>query len=146
MIDYPTEDEFERELALLKSEGIKDSPLRREYERKVRDLRIVEMRMREDKRSTHEIAVELHRMRRAIGEEYKKAAPSLFCEYIYWATQRKYGDPLGPDYETLSKTKTDEEIIESAVRPIADLDTRLTLGGFTEWFRSYRNKATMDRV
>ena len=141
MVNYHTEDEFERELALLKSEGIKNSPLRREYEMKVRSLRNVEMRMRKDGYSTHEIAVELHRLRRTIGEEYKKAAPPLFCEYIYWATQRKYGDPLGPDYETLSKTKSDEEIIASSVRPIANLDTRLTVDGFVQWFREFRSKS-----
>ena len=138
MDDFCAEGEFEKELDLLKSEGIKDSLLRREYEMKVRDLRDVERRMREDGYSTHEIAVELHRLRRSIGEEYKKAAPVLFRKYIYWATQRKYGDPLGPDYKTLSKTKSDEEIIASAVRPIADLDTRLTLDGFVQWFCEVR--------
>ena len=134
MADYhDAGEEYRKELELLKSEGIKNSPLRREYEMKVRDLRNVETRMLKDGYSRHEIAVELHRLRRVIGEEYKKAAPPLFREYIYWATECKYGDPLGPDYEMLRKTKSDEEIIASAVRPIADLDDRLTLDGFISW-------------
>ena len=69
VVDYHTEDEFERELALLKYEGIKDSPLRREYEMKVCGLRNVEKRLRKNGYSIREIAVELHRLRRAIGAE-----------------------------------------------------------------------------
>ena len=49
MADYHREDEFKRELSLLKSEGIKDNPLRKEYEARVRGLQDVEKRMREDR-------------------------------------------------------------------------------------------------
>lgn len=66
--------------------------------------------------------------------EYKLAAPPLFREYIYYATEKKYGDPLGPSYEELIKTRTNRQIIESASKPIENLDTRLTADGFREWF------------
>lgn len=72
--------------------------------------------------------------RRSLGHIYKEAAPPLFCEYIYDMTERKYGDPLGLTYEMLRKKKTPEQIMESASRPIKNLNDRLTIGGFKEWY------------
>jgi len=86
------------------------------------------------------IAKILHERRRELGKIYKDAAPPLFREYILYATEKKYGDPLGPDYESLKKRKTAEEIIESATRPIEDLNNRLTIEGFAEWFRQTYKK------
>ncbi len=41
--------------------------------------------------------------------------------------RKKYGDPPGPTYEALRKTKSDRQIIESASRPIEYPDDGLTL-------------------
>ena len=51
----------------------------------------------------------------------------------------KYGDPLGPTYEMLREKKTCKQIIESASRPIEDLDNRFTLDGFQQWYKTYKN-------
>ena len=87
-----------------------------------------------------QIARAMHKKRRGLGRQYKEAAPPLFREYIYAATAAKYGDPLGPTYEMLRKKKTCKQIIESASRPIEELDTRLTLDGFQQWYMTYKNR------
>lgn len=129
-------DEFEQELRLLQEEGLKNNPLRREYEKEVRELAFYREALFSSGKAKEEIAVILHEKRRELGKMYKEAAPPLFREYIFYATKMKYGDPLGPDFESLRKRKTMEEIIESATRPIENLDNRLTCEGFIEWYRS----------
>ena len=84
-----------------------------------------------------QIARAMHEKRRELGQQYKEVAPPLFREYIYAATAAKYGDPLGPTYEMLREKKTCKQIIESASRPIEDLDNRLTLDGFQQWYKTY---------
>lgn len=45
----------------------------------------------------------------------------------------------------MRKRKTEKEIIESATRPINDLNNRLTLEGFKNWFEYiYKNKMAED--
>ena len=59
----------------------------------------------------------------------------LFREYIYAATKARYGDPLGPTFEMLCKTKSYRQIIDSAARPIENLDNRLTLEDSRAWYK-----------
>ena len=127
--------EFEKELKYLRENGLKSNPLRLEYERKVRELSVFRDTLFAKGESIESIAKTLHECRRELGRVYKDAAPLLFREYILYATEKKYGDPLGPDYESLKKIKSAEDIIESATRPIEDLDNRLTIEGFAEWFQ-----------
>ena len=127
-------DKFLQECELLEHFGVKDSALRHEYEEKVRALQDVPEKFRSEGCSEAEIARTMHEMRRDLGKEYKEAAPPLFREYIYAATAAKYGDPLGPTYDMLKAKKTDAQIIESASRPIRDLNDRLTLEGFKQWY------------
>ncbi len=134
-------EEFARELALLRENGLKNSPLRLEYETKVHALAALAQAMRAQGCGEAELARTLQEKRRALGAEYKRAAPPLLREYIYSATAQKYGDPLGPTYEALRERKTDREIIESAARPIRDLDDRLTVDGFIEWFRASHDRS-----
>ena len=129
-------DEFEKELLLIRENGLKDSELRCEYERKVAALAELPDKLAADGKCEEEIARAMHKMRRELGRQYKKAAPPLFREYIYAATAEKYGDPLGPSFEQLCRTKTLRQIIESASRPINDLDDRLTLDGFRAWYKN----------
>lgn len=126
--------EFEKEYDELLKYGLKTNPLRLQYEQKVRELAAYRDKLYSENKSEQEIVELLHKARRDLGREYKDAAPPLFREYIFYATEQKYGDPLGPDYDTLKMKKTSKEIIESAIRPIKDLDNRLTLEGFKEWF------------
>jgi len=133
------EEEFQRELDLLAEMGLRDSALRLAYEDKVRQLSEEAKSLLSGDLSEEEIARTLHQRRRDIGKEYKEAAPPMFREYIYAATARKYGDPLGPTYEDLRKKKTPAQIIQSASRPIEDLSDRLTVEGFRQWY-----ERTMD--
>lgn len=126
--------EFEKEWPRIQTEGIKDSSLRHEYEQKVHALKDLKEQLYKEGMPETEMARFLHGRRRELGRIYKEAAPPLLRDYIYYATAKKYGDPLGPDYETLRKKKTDKEIIESASRPIDNLDNRLTIDGFRKWF------------
>ncbi len=126
--------EFEHECVLLRQHGLKTNPLRQEYEREVSALRKLPQVLASEGRGEKEIARIMHAERRRLGRVYKQAAPPLFREYIYAATAAKYGDPLGPDFDMLCRRKTYAEIIESASRPIENLDDRLTVEGFRKWF------------
>lgn len=126
--------EFEHELQMLLTDGLKDNPLRKEYEMKVAGLAEVARELLAQGLSEEEVARLLHHKRRELGVQYKHAAPPLLQEYIYYATAKKYGDPLGPSFEDLCRKKSYAEIIASSSRPIADLDKRLTVEGFKEWF------------
>ncbi|MCQ2527326.1 MAG: hypothetical protein MJ130_11220 [Lachnospiraceae bacterium] len=129
-------DEFEKEIAQIAELGIKNNPLRLTYEREVRALSSLPEQLRAEGCSEEQIARVMHNRRRELGRQFKEAAPSLFREYIYAATAAKYGDPLGPTFEILKEKKTYAQIIESASRPIDDLDNRLTLDGFLKWYKS----------
>ena len=131
--------EFEKEIALIKKMGLKTSPLRLEYENKVHELRSIPAKLGAEGFSEDQIARVMHEKRRELGRQYKEAAPPLFREYIYEVTEAKYGDPLGPTYEKRRKKKTCKQIIESASRPIKDLDNRLTLEGFQQWYMTHKN-------
>jgi hypothetical protein len=132
--------EFEKEIALIEKMGLKTSPLRLEYEKKVYELRSLPEKLKLKGCSDEQIARAMHEKRRELGRRYKEAAPPLFREYIYVATAEKYGDPLGPTFEMLREKKTCTQIIESASRPIVDLNDRLTLDGFQQWYRTHKNQ------
>lgn len=127
-------DEFEREWELLLQDGLKDSRLRLEYEEKVAELRDLPAELARHGKNEEEIARIMHEKRRELGREYKLAAPPLFRDYIYAATAAKYGDSLGPTFEMLCQRKSYQQIIESASRPIENLDDRLTVEGFRKWY------------
>lgn len=132
--------EFEREIALIEKLGLKTSSLRLEYEYKVRQLRSLPKMLQAEGFSEERIARIMHEKRRELGRQYKDAAPPLLRAYIYEATAAKYGDPLGPTYDMLREKKSCKQIIESASRPIADLDNRLTLDGFQQWYMAKQNR------
>ena len=71
---------------------------------------------------------------------YLSNAVEKFCHETGISHDGPYGDPLGPAYETLREVKTCAQIIESASRPIEDLDNRLTLSGFQKWYSTYKNQ------
>ena len=112
--------------------------MRREYEQKIAALRELPQKLQAEGKSEAQIAERMHHMRSEIGRKYKLAAPPLFREYIYAATAARYGDPLGPSFADLCRTKTYRQIIESASRPIENLDDRLTLEGFRAWYSAQK--------
>lgn len=132
-------DEFEREWQIIQENGPKESSLRREYEKKVDELRKIALKLTTEGKSEEQVARIMHQMRRELGRQYKLAAPPLFREYIYAATAEKYGDPLGPSFDTLCKRKSYQQIIASASRPIENLDDRLTVDGFRTWYLKHRS-------
>lgn len=129
-------DEFEKELTYLRQLNFKTSAIRKEYENRVHALKALGESMLSAGYSVEEVSRKLHSKRRELGKIYKDAAPPLFRQYIYWATENVYGDPLGPSYEQLRQRKSCEEIVESSSRPIPDLDQRLTLEGFQKWYET----------
>lgn len=128
--------EFEKEINQIEKMGLKSSPLRLAYEKEVYALRDLPAKLKSEGLSEEQIARTMHEERRELGRKYKEAAPPLFREYIYVATAAKYGDPLGPSYDMLREKKSCKQIIESASRPIEDLNNRLTLDGFRAWYRT----------
>ena len=99
------------------------------------DLALLPPKLQAEGKNEEEIARTMHTARRELGRQYKEAAPPLLREYIYAATAAQYGDPLGPDYESLRRRKSCAEVIEAAARPIKNLDERITIEGFREWYR-----------
>lgn len=132
--------EFEREWELLTYYGMKESWVREEYEDQVRKLTGLGETLRQQGYPVEEIARRMHQERRKLGVIYKKAALPYLREYIYDATEKKYGDPLGPSFAQLRQKKTCEEIIESATRPIDNLDHRITMDGFRAWVEENRQR------
>lgn len=131
--------ELTKEIKELQENGLKTNPLRLEYEEKVHELSRLKDELFQSGLRVEEIARILHGKRRELGKIYKDAAPPLFREYILYATEQRYGDPLGPDFEALRKKKTAEQIIESSIRPIEDLNNRLTVDGFVRWYKEFYN-------
>lgn len=78
--------EFEKEIALIEKMGLKTSPLRLEYEKKVHELRRMPEKLKAEGYTEDQIARAMHEKRRELGRQYKEAAPPLFREYIYEAT------------------------------------------------------------
>ena len=139
-------DEYEKELEEIRKLGLKDNPLRKAYEKEVHSLRSLPRILESAGFSEDQISRVMYENRRELGRQYKDAAPPLFRKYIFAATAAKYGDPLGPTYEMLRGKKTCGQIIESASRPIEDLDDRLTLEGFQQWFEGSKlDKAKEQR-
>lgn len=136
MAEHRDDAAFREILAQLHETGFKKSPLRLAYEQEVRDLARVRRELEAAGLTQEALARRLHGLRRACGRRFKEASPPLVRAYVYYATARKYGDPLGPDYDALRRYKTDAEIIESASRPIRDLDDRLNEADFRTWYEA----------
>lgn len=125
-------------MAQMKEFGFKAHPLRLEYEEQVKGLAAVAGELLNSGVSVADTAKIVHEKRRVFGKQYKDATPSPFREYIYDATFKRYGDPLGPTFEQLLETKSYNEIIESSCRPIQDLDNRLKVEDFLMWIQERR--------
>ena len=113
--------------------SIKANPLRQEYENAVTFLKNTETKLRNQGLSEESIARTLYQERRDLGVTYKDATPTELRQYIYEVNANRYGDPLGPSFESLVEKYNGDysKIIEAAQRPNPDVDS--LLGGFREW-------------
>ena len=75
-------DEFEQECRLLYEMGLKDSPLRLEYEEKVRDLSILREQMETEGKTKEQIALTMHERRRELGRLYKEAPENTVIRLV----------------------------------------------------------------
>ena len=92
--------------------------MRQEYIKEVRGLAEVVDKLRNQGKTSEEIARMASKMRRDLGIKYKDVTLIEIREVIYARNKAKYGDELGPTVEYLrARGKTLEEIIESACRP-----------------------------
>ena len=84
--------------------------------------------------SEKQVAQTLNQARRDLGIKYKNATPQPLREYIYEINMQRYGDKLGPTYESMIKSgKSNVDIINSSSRPNSNIDNLLS--GFEKWLR-----------
>jgi hypothetical protein len=84
----------------------------------VEGLGDLENELRAGGASDEEIAQQLYQARRDIGVQYKALTPEPKLSEIYARNLAKYGDPLGPSFQSLLDSgKSYQDIIESAQRP-----------------------------
>lgn len=103
--------------------------LRNEYMAAVDNLKNEKTALLAQNKSLMEVAKTLHQRRRDTGEKFKNATPDDLREWIYKFNNKRYGDKLGPKFESLlSKAKasgmSDEQaynkIIDSSSTPLGD--------------------------
>lgn len=140
MEDKSKEISLDEIIAQIKEFGFKAHPLRLEYEEQVRGLRNMAEELLLSGVGMKNVAKTVYEKRREFGKRYKEAVPSPIRQYIYYATFKRYGDPLGPTFEKLLETKSYDQIIESSCRPIEDLDNRLNVEGFLMWLGKSESK------
>ena len=114
--------------------SIKNHPLRQAYEEEVLNLKNIADDLRTQNKNATEIAQVLHQTRREIGIKYKDMTPSPLIDFIHYRNINEYGDPLGPTYNDMIRTRTPEQIINSASRPNTNIDKLIP--DFREWLRS----------
>lgn len=96
--------------------------LRTSYTNAVRGLKTEGEALLSSGMTKSKVAQTLNQARRDLGELYKDMTPSDLRSWIYKRNLDQYGDELGPTYEYLKRLgKTDDQIIESASRPLGDM-------------------------
>ena len=117
----------------LQGDGLKNNPLRQEYENKVAGLKEYGEELLASGMSEEQVARTLNQAGRELGIKYKNATPQPLRDYIYEVNMGRYGDKLRPTYDWLVSEKgaTNMEIINSSLRPNSNIDKLLF--GFEEW-------------
>ena len=88
--------------------SVKENPLRQAYEREVSSLKERGDALRAAGKPEEEIAHILYEERRQIGAKYKNLTPENVRRRIYDVNAQRYGDPLGPSFESLVKKHTQD--------------------------------------
>lgn len=131
---------------------VKNHPLRREYEDKVKGLSRYKARIRQDMTNAEleSLAREASQARRDLGIYYKDATPEALTDYIYDRNLNLYGDKLGPTFDTAVESARKrlmrdldlgegqildsdiyKHIIGGAARPNGDINK--VMAGFKQW-------------
>lgn len=98
-----------------------EAGLRQRYTDSVRGLKEVGEDLLRQGLPKEDVARRLHETRRQLGVQFKEMTPPELLEYIHKFNTYRYGDKLGPTFESLiSKGKTFDQIIESASHPLGD--------------------------
>jgi hypothetical protein len=128
---------------------IKNHPLRMAYEQEVAGLKDEAAMMAKAGATDETIARKMWARRREIGVKYKNVTPEPLRDYIYEVNTGRYGDPLGPSFESLVKSAEMKmldpykTIINSSSTPNADVNALLSK--FEDWLTrkdaSYVNEA-----
>lgn len=92
-------------------------PLRQNYVREVHELQVSASKMKVKNQNLEDIARYAHEARTNLKLKYREYTPPNLLETIDARNMAKYGNKIGPTFETLiSKGKSFEQIIESATR------------------------------
>jgi hypothetical protein len=116
---------------------IKNHPLRQAYEAEVAGLKEEAVSLAKSGISEEVIAETMWTRRREIGVKYKNVTPKPLRDYIYEVNTSRYGDPLGPSFDTLveaaeiKRKDPYKTIIESSSRPNSDVNGLLSK--FEDW-------------
>jgi hypothetical protein len=119
---------------------IKNHPLRQAYEAEVAGLKEEAEIMAKSGATNETIARKMWARRREIGVKYKDMTPAPLRDYIYALNIKRYGDPLGPSFETLLEAAEQKigdpylAIVESCSRPNGDINSLLSK--FKDWLAS----------
>jgi hypothetical protein len=116
---------------------IKNHPMRMAYEAEVAGLKEEAEMMAKAGATDEAIARKMWERRREIGVKYKNVTPEPLRDYIYEVNIGRYGDPLGPSFESLVKSGEKKMIdpykmiIDSSSRPNGDVNALLSK--FEDW-------------
>ncbi len=80
--------EFEKEIALIEKMGLKTSPLRLEYEKKVHELRSMPEKLKAEGYTEDQIARAMHEKRRELADSIKRLLHRCFVS-TYMKPQQK---------------------------------------------------------
>lgn len=111
--------------------SVKEQPLRKAYESEVAGLKDRAAALRQAGKPEEEIARLMYAERRAIGVKYKNLTPESMRRRLYDINAQRYGDPLGPSFESLVRKHTHDgrtdwaAITDGAARTNPDVDRLL---------------------
>ena len=127
-------------------ENIKSNPLRQAYEGEVAGLRAKVSQMEAAGSTPEEIARALHQARRDLGVKYKDLTPKPLKDFIYHVNTGRYGDPLGPSFDSLMAKYGGDyaKIIDASTRPNPNVDA--LLAKFKDWLVSQPDRYVEDAV
>lgn len=136
------------ELADTIGQDFKASPLRQEYEGRVRALAVESEQLIQaahgDSRKLEAAARYIAEKRINLSAEYKHMTPEPLRDYIFEVNRSRYDTEWGPSFDFLMKKYNGdfETIIRKAATPNANVDK--LLGGFRGWIHKNGSRYTTD--
>ena len=96
--------------------SIKEHPLRQTYEAEVKNLKNLEVQLREQGLGDKDIAMKLNQSRRDLGVQFKDLTPSELKKYIYELNIGRYKDELGRTFDYLMRKNIREKSCRLKIR------------------------------